>query len=59
MYGRQTPNEGASYEYIKSYVEQHQKCLSKVLVGILSDTEQIIKAIIEAAESHTEKEEEK
>lgn len=48
LYGRSSPNEGNSYEYIKAYCEQEGKSLGRTLWGMVSDTEKILRAIVEA-----------
>ncbi len=47
LYGRKSANEGFSYEYVKSYSNQHQKPLGKSLWGLVTDTEKVLKAILE------------
>jgi antirestriction protein ArdC len=47
LYGRRSANEGFSYQYVKSYCDEHQKPLNKCLWSLVADTEKVLKAILE------------
>jgi hypothetical protein len=47
LYGRRSPDEGRSYQYIKHYCEQDGRSLVKALWGMVADTEAILHAIVE------------
>ncbi|MCZ7645816.1 MAG: hypothetical protein M5U26_11115 [Planctomycetota bacterium] len=51
LYGRQDPNEGSTYEYICHYCEQERKDLPRTLWALVSDTEKLLRAIIDTQET--------
>jgi hypothetical protein len=46
--GRKSANEGHTYQYIKHYCDQENKPLDRTLWGLVSDTEAILRAILNA-----------
>jgi len=49
MFGKKDANEGATFEYIKSYAEKMKKSVGDAIVSIIADVEKVLTLIIDTA----------